>query len=57
MRTFAVSVFLTAAIISAGCGATRKVSNTVAPGAAITSAKRAEVRGLADIFLDLHAPS
>jgi len=38
MRTFAVSVFLTAAIISAGCGATRKVSNTVAPGAAITSA-------------------
>jgi len=38
MRTFAVSVFLTAAIVSAGCGATRKVSNTVAPGAAITSA-------------------
>lgn len=38
MRTFAVSVFLAAVIVSAGCGATRKVSNTVAPGAAITSA-------------------
>jgi len=38
MRTLAVSVFLTAAVISAGCGATRKVSSTVAPGSAITSA-------------------
>lgn len=38
MRTLAVSVFLTAAVISAGCGATRKVSSTVAPGPAITSA-------------------
>jgi hypothetical protein len=38
MRTFAVSVFLTAAVLSAGCGATRKVTSTVAPGAAITSA-------------------
>ena len=38
MRTFAVSVFLTAAIVSAGCGATRKVSTTVAPGPTITNA-------------------
>jgi len=38
MRTFAVSVFLTAAIVSAGCGATRKVTNTVAPGPTITGA-------------------
>jgi hypothetical protein len=38
MRTLAVSVFLSAAVISAGCGATRKVSSTVAPGPAITSA-------------------
>ncbi len=38
MRTLAVSVFLTAAVMSAGCGATRKVSSTVAPGPAITSA-------------------
>jgi len=38
MRTLAVSVFLTAAVISAGCGGTRKVSSTVAPGPAITSA-------------------
>ncbi len=38
MRTLAVSVFLTAAVFSAGCGATRKVSSTVAPGPAITSA-------------------
>jgi hypothetical protein len=38
MRILAVSVFLTAVVISAGCGATRKVSSTVAPGSAITSA-------------------
>ena len=38
MRTFTVSVFLAAAIVSAGCGATRKVTSTVAPGPAITSA-------------------
>ena len=38
MRTFGVSVLLTAAIVSAGCGATRKVSSSVAPGPAITSA-------------------
>ncbi|HEY3091648.1 MAG TPA: hypothetical protein VGJ52_01070 [Vicinamibacterales bacterium] len=37
MRTFTVSVFLTAAIVSAGCGATRKVTSTVAPGPAITN--------------------
>jgi hypothetical protein len=36
MRTFAASVFLTAAIASAGCGATRKVTSTVAPGPTIT---------------------
>ena len=38
MRTFAVSALLTAAMISAGCGATRKVASTVAPGPAITNA-------------------
>ena len=38
MRTFAVSVLLSAAIISTGCGATRKVTSSVAPGAALTSA-------------------
>ena len=38
MRTFAATVLLTAAIVSAGCGATRKVSSAVAPGQAITSA-------------------
>ena len=38
MRTLAVSVLLTAAMISAGCGATRKVTSTVAPGPAITGA-------------------
>jgi len=37
MRIFAVSVLLTAAILSTACGATRKVTNSVAPGAAITS--------------------
>ena len=38
MRTFAASVLLTAAIISAACGATRRVGSTVAPGPSITSA-------------------
>ena len=38
MRTFVVGVVLSAAIISAGCGATRKVTSTVAPGPAITGA-------------------
>ena len=38
MKNFAVGVLMTAAVMSAGCGATRKVQNTVAPGAAITSA-------------------
>ena len=38
MRTFGVSVALAAAIIFAGCGATRKVSNSVTPGNAITNA-------------------
>ena len=33
MRIFAVSVFLTAAIVSAGCGRDEEVSNAVAPGA------------------------
>lgn len=37
MRTFVMGVVLSAAIISAGCGATRKVSSTVAPGPAIAS--------------------
>ena len=38
MRTFAASVLLAAAMVSAGCGATRKVTSTVAPGPAITGA-------------------
>jgi hypothetical protein len=38
MRTFAVSVVLTAAIAAAGCGATRKISNTVAPGPTLADA-------------------
>ena len=38
MRTFAVSVLTIAAMISAGCGATRKVTNTVAPGPTLTAA-------------------
>ena len=38
MKKFALSVFTTAAVISAGCGATRTVSSTVAPGPSITSA-------------------
>jgi hypothetical protein len=37
MKKFAVSVLMTAAFISAGCGATRKVQSTVAPGPTITS--------------------
>ena len=38
MRTFVVSVALTAALVAAGCGATRKVTNTVAPGPTLTAA-------------------
>jgi hypothetical protein len=38
MKKFALSVLMTAVIVSAGCGATRRVSNTVAPGPSITSA-------------------
>ena len=38
MKKFALSVLITAAIVSAGCGATRKVSGAVAPGPTITSA-------------------
>ena len=38
MKQFALSVFMTAAVISAGCGATRSVSSKVAPGPSITSA-------------------
>jgi hypothetical protein len=38
MRTFAVSVALIAAVAAAGCGATRKVTNTVAPGPTLTAA-------------------
>jgi hypothetical protein len=37
MKSLALSVLMTAAVISAGCGATRRVSNTVAPGPSITS--------------------
>jgi len=38
MRTFAVTVFLIAAFVAAGCGATRRVANSVAPGPTVTSA-------------------
>jgi hypothetical protein len=38
MRTFVMGVVLSATIVSAGCGATRKVTSTVAPGPAITGA-------------------
>jgi len=38
MRTFAASVLTIAVMISAGCGATRKVTNTVAPGPTLTAA-------------------
>ena len=38
MRTFAATALLTAAIVSAGCGATRKVTSSVVPGPAITNA-------------------
>jgi len=38
MKSLALSVLMTAAVMSAGCGATRRVSNTVAPGPTITSA-------------------
>ena len=38
MRTLAMSVLLTGAMVSAGCGATRKVANAVAPGSAVTAA-------------------
>jgi hypothetical protein len=38
MRTFAVSVALAAAIVLSGCGATRRVASTVAPGPALTAA-------------------
>jgi hypothetical protein len=38
MKKFALSVFMTAAVVSAGCGATRSVSSKVAPGPSITSA-------------------
>lgn len=37
MRTFVMGVALSAVIMSAGCGATRKVTNAVAPGQAITN--------------------
>ena len=38
MRTIAATVFMIAALTAAGCGATRKVTNAVAPGPTITSA-------------------
>lgn len=37
MTRFALCVLMTAAVISAGCGATRRVSNAVAPGPSISS--------------------
>jgi len=38
MRIFAVSLALIAALAAAGCGATRRVTNTVAPGPTLTAA-------------------
>src|SRR5215217_2499683 len=38
MKNLALSALLMAAVISVGCGATRRVSNAVAPGPSITSA-------------------
>jgi hypothetical protein len=38
MRTFAVSVVLTATLVAAGCGATRRVATSVAPGPTLTAA-------------------
>jgi hypothetical protein len=38
MKKFALSVLMTAAVMSAACGATRKVSGAVVPGQAITGA-------------------
>jgi hypothetical protein len=37
MRNFMVSVVLTGAIAAVGCGATRKVTSTVAPGPTLTN--------------------
>ena len=37
MKSFALCVLMTAAVISTGCGATRRVSNAVAPGPSISS--------------------
>ena len=38
MRTFAVCVVLSATMATAGCGATRQVTSTVAPGPTLTAA-------------------
>jgi hypothetical protein len=38
MKAFALTALMTTAIILAGCGATRRVSSTVAPGPALASA-------------------
>ena len=38
MRTIAATVVLNAAFVAAGCGATRRVANSVTPGPTITSA-------------------
>ena len=38
MRTFAVSVVLAGTMILSGCGATRRVTSTVAPGPTLTAA-------------------
>ena len=38
MRTFALNVVVAGAIVAAGCGATRKVANAVAPGSTLTAA-------------------
>jgi len=37
MKQFALSVLITATLVSAGCGATRKVASSVAPGPVISN--------------------
>jgi hypothetical protein len=64
MKKFALGVLLTAAVISAGCGATRRVSSTVAPGPSITSATiqfndrehGKDARSAVDVWV-LHGPN
>ena len=59
MRTFAVSVVLAGTMILSGCGATRTVASTVAPGPTMTAATMTfvdrdhgkDARSAADVWL------